>query len=178
MRRLLEKILRAIRSFKTKGDTGLEAQRRRQLTRTSIGGIVKRVWDAHYDPPRVEDLLRKYTLRTRKDEELQAAAGKRSERNALIKRLSDYEGYKRIIVPFLQIAENDAYFKLRHPEDRTAGEKHFSLEEYIGKQNGKLELIEDLRLMVSTAISDIQRESDKKKAEAIRKGGMNAETSE
>lgn len=180
MRKLLEKILRVFRSIKTKRNTGLEAKRRRQLTRTSISGIIDRVWNAHYEPPRVEQLLRKYTLRTRKDQELREAEGKRSERNALIKRLSDYEGYRRIIVPFLQVAENDAYMKLRHPEDRKQGEfnKEISLEEYVGRQNGKLELIEDMRLMVSSALADIQRDLDKKKAEAIRKGEQNAETNE
>lgn len=180
MRSMLERLALKIKTFFTraKRNSELEVEHRRRFTRAGIVSQIRHLWDAHYDPPAMGELLRKYTIRTNKAEDLQRAKGKRDERNALIKRLSDYEGYRRLIVPFLELAETDAYFKLRHPDDRNQGDpaKHISLEEYVGKQNGKLELVEDFRLMVSSGIAELEREKAAQKAEALRKEGQNAPT--
>lgn len=161
-------------------DTWLEAEHRRCNARAGIDGQVRHFWDAHYEPPRVAELLSKYRLRTKKTEGLEDKARKRSERNTVIKRLSEYEGYRKIIVPFLAALETDAYYKLRHPEEKNAaadkGEMQNSMDWYIGKQNGRLEVIEDFRLMVTTALAELQM--DRARAEANKNKGGEDEATE
>lgn len=137
-------------------NTELEIEDRRRNARGSIERETGHLWDAHYDPPAMGRLLQKFTTRTRKDEEIQRAKEERRKRNALITNLSRYEGYRLIIVPFLESIEQDSYFKLRHPEDKP---KDMSLEWYNGKQVGRLEVIEDFRLMITTSLSE--KEMDK-----------------
>lgn len=158
----------------------LEAEHRRCDTRASIDRQVGHLWDAHYEPPRVEELLRKHTLRTKQTTGMEEKARRRSERNSLIKRLSEYEGYRRVIVPFLSSLETDAFYKLRHPEEKNQavdrGERGNSVDWYIGKQNGRLEIIEDLRLMVTTALAELQM--DKAREEAKKQKGGQHDTSD
>lgn len=80
----------------------------------------------------------------------------------------------------METAEVDAYYKLRHPEEKNAskneGERDNSLEWYIGKMNGKLELIEDIRLMISAAISELEFEKAREKAKILAQKGQHETT--
>lgn len=138
-------------------DTALETKHRFSDIRSSIKSQVKRLWDAHYEPPAMGELLRKYTLRTKKDSELQQEKENKRLRNSQIALVSKHPGYKHL-VSLWSIVEADAMFKLRHPEQKNIesnGESGLSDELYRGKQIGRLEVVEDIRTMVMAAIQEL-----------------------
>ena len=131
--------------------TGMEAEHRRRFTRGSIESQVGHLWDASEKPPRMEELLRKHSVRTRKDEEVQRGKEEKRARSVKLVEWTKRDAYN-VFVAFLKNIEADAYYRLRHP-DHKPGE---SIERYIGRQDGKLEVIEDIRLMFAEARLTLQ----------------------
>lgn len=158
MRKTFNRILQFIREkagLVSTDNSGLEIEDRRQFGRRSIEQQVGQLWDAHKKPPRLDRLLQKLTTRTRKDEDIQRAKEAKRIRNSAVKRLSDRPEYN-IIVDFFKREEVNAYFSLRHPEEEKS--PNISLERFSGQQDGKLELIEKFRLMVTTAIAELEQD--------------------
>ena len=152
-------------------DPTLEIEHRRSDTRSSIKGQVKRLWDAHYEPPAMGQLLQKYTLRTKKDAELQQEKESRRSRNSQIALVSKHPGYKHLVSLWATI-EADSLYKLRHPERKNLeanGEAGLSDEFYRGKQIGRLEMIEDTRLTVMAAIQELAYDRKLEAEKAARK---------
>ena len=145
----------------------LAAEHRRRERRAGLERQTEDIWNAHYEPPRVGELLQQYTLRTKKDEGVQEEARKRSERNSRLAGFSATRQYKEIVVEFFKMIEVDAYWRLRHPEERIKsddpGDRANSIEWYNGKQAGRLEIVEDFRLMISSALLEIQTEKAREK---------------
>ena len=157
MRKLLKRILQSIGNWALRisaDNPGLEIEDRRRIGRRSIERQIKHLWDAHTKPPRLEGLLRKLTTRTRSDAEIQRAKEEKRIRNLGIKRFSDRPEYS-LIVDFFKHEEANAYFLLRHGEEKPA---NITRDEFIGQQNGILYIIEKFRLMVSTAYAEIEME--------------------
>lgn len=142
-------------------NSDMEAEHRRRDTRASVDSQVGHLWDASENPPRMERLLQKLTPRTRKDEEVQRAKEERFERNVVITEWIKRNGYN-LFVAWLQQIEGDAYYRLRNMGQKPANE---TSDFYIGKQNGKLELIEDIRLMFSTARMELRQAIEEKQKE-------------
>jgi hypothetical protein len=135
-------------------NTGLEAKHRRLDTRGSIDGFVGQVWDASENPPGVGELLRKHRLRTKKDEGVQEKQEEKHRRNIVLTEFSKRPGYD-LLKAFLQLIEGDAYFKLRNLKERP---ENVSMDSWVGIQNGRLEVVEDIRLMFATARAELKRE--------------------
>lgn len=163
--RLLKRVFpkaKRIRKPRNPAHPELEIEDRRRDPRTGIERQVRHLWNASENPPRMERLLRKFSPRTRKDEEVQRAAEEKFSRSVKLVEWSKRDGYN-IFVAFLQTAESDAYFQLRSFKGVKDG---ISVQENLWKQNGKLEMIEDIRLMFADARMQLQMYKDKKAQEA------------
>lgn len=159
-------------------DSELEIERRRRDTGAGLKKQLDDIWNAHYDPPAMEKLLQRYTLRTKKDEELQRAKEERTKRNTALSLITQHPGYK-ILVEAWKMIELDALIKIRHPEYKDfddSKEKGFSDERFLGKQLGRLEVIEETRIMVMAAKQQLQLERERAAEEERRKREQNATT--
>lgn len=144
----------------------LEVERGRRNPRGSIERFVRHLWDAAKNPPTVERLLRKFTPRTEEAEAVRAREEEIHQRNIIITEHSRHRGYP-VLVSQLQQIESDAYFNLRKPE--AARPVNMSVEEWVGKQNGRLEVVEDLRLFYANAAFQLKKYNDKRRAENLKK---------
>lgn len=147
----------------------VEAQSGRRDIRGSINSQVKHLWDASEKPPRMGELLRKHTIRTRKDEEVQRAKEEEHQRSVIITEWAKREGYN-IFVAFLQQIESDGYYRLRNNHGKQPNE---NTDYYIGKQNGRLEVIEDIRLFFAYSRMKLQEHLESKKEEANKNAVQN-----
>lgn len=129
----------------------------RREFRGSVDEFVQHVWDASENPPGMGELLRKYRLRKEKNDGVQEKAEEKHKRNIILTEFSKRPGYD-ILTAFLKRIEGDAYFKLRNLKERP---QNVSMESWVGMQSGKLEVIEDIRLMFSTAASELRWEQMK-----------------
>jgi hypothetical protein len=133
----------------------LETSYRRYDTRASVNDFTKRIWDAYEKPPRVDELLRKQSIRKRENEEIQRREEEIRKRNINLVNLSRTEGWE-IIVNLLKQWENFCYMNLRFPETR---KDKVSLEMFIGFQNGALWVIEGIRKEIYNAIISLKKEN-------------------
>lgn len=137
-------------------DTELEASHRRHDIRGSVEAFTKRIWDAIQKPQGMEVLLRKHSLRTRKDDEIQRREEETNKRIVRLARLSKTEGWQIDIVSMLRSWENFCYMNLRFPETR---KDKVSLDNFIGFQNGALWIIESLRKEVYNAVNSLKKQN-------------------
>ena len=135
-------------------NSNLEASRGRHDIRGNIEAFTKRVWDASQKLQTMDELLRKQSLRARKNEEIQRREEAVSKRNLLLAKLTESEEYE-IIVEFFKRIENNAYFNLRFPESR---KDQVSMDYFVGFQNGSLYVIENFRSMFAEAIRSLQKQ--------------------
>lgn len=160
---MFSRILRSKKKSKVvrhRNNPKLEVTDRRRDTRGSIDSQVEHLWHASENPPRMGQLLRS-TVRATKDEDIQRAKEERNTRNLTIVEWLKRPGYN-LFVAWLKQIEGDSYYKLRHGEGRPANE---SLEHYLGKQDGRLEVIEDIRMMFSESRREFRDYIEAKKAE-------------
>lgn len=133
------------------GNTPLETEDGgRDRRGDSIREFVRGLWDAEAVRGKVEGILRK---RSREDQEaaLQRKKERASERNLHIYQLTRHKGHK-IIESFLQRIEMDAYSKLRAPYLRD--HEKASTDYFLGLQNGRLSVVEDMRRLYMDSIED------------------------
>lgn len=90
-------------------------------------------------------------------------SNKKTARNIEIVRITSDSGYRHVRNT-LEAIEGEAYLRLRapNPPSKPAYE---SLEFFMGKQVGKLEVVDDLRLMEQTAIMELEKQKLKEKEE-------------
>lgn len=131
-----------------KDDSELETARRRYDVRGSVDAFTQRIWDAFDVKGKVGRLLRKQSLRTRKDEEVQRRQEEIGRRSLLLTNLSRSQGHV-IEKEFFKKIESGAYLNLRFPEGRKEG---VSLDYYVGFQNGSIWVVENWRRMIAEAV--------------------------
>lgn len=141
-------------------DTLMASEHRRRYSRASVDSQVGHIWHASENPPRMAELLRKHTLRTKADAKVQQTKEERYARDLKLTEWIKRDGYD-IFVAFLKNIEGDAYFKLRNPSP----EQNESIERFMGRQAGRLDVIEDIRLMFMDARVKLDEYLEMKKKE-------------
>lgn len=139
-----------------KKDPKLETSSGRHDIRRSVESFTQRVWDAVQKPKGVAELLRKQSLRTRKDEEVQRRQEEIDKRNIRLVHLSRTQGWEIDVVNMLRQWENFCYMNLRFPETR---KDKVSLEYFLGYQNGSLWVIESLRKEIYNAVTNLKKQN-------------------
>ena len=141
-------------------DPDLEVALRRHDIGGSVGAFTQRIWDAVKKSQTVDGSLRKHTIRTRQDEEIQRKQEEINKRNIRLTKLSRMEGWEIDVIGMLRQWENFCYMNLRFPETR---KDKVSLENFIGYQNGALWVIEGLRKEVYNAVTNLKKQAIKEK---------------
>lgn len=152
-----------------KRNTDMETEHGRCSTRRTIERKTGRLWSEKEIKGRLGRLLSKQPSRTREDEEVQRRQEEKHKRDTLIARLNRDEGFA-VIKKVLIAIESDAYMNLRYPEkakdikvvEGSNGQPRYmndwvSLDYFIGRQDGRIETIEDIRNIISEAITSIEK---------------------
>lgn len=134
----------------------VEAAFERHDIRRSVEAFTKRVWDAVKNVQTVDGSLRKRTLRTRSDEEIQRKQEEVNKRNLRLTHLSKTEGWKIDVINMLRQWENFCYMNLRFPESR---KDKVSLDYFLGFQNGSLWIIESFRKEIYNSATNLKRQN-------------------